>query len=568
MPMKLLRSLTPVALAALLFTGCGDRKPAVASNTFYCNILDGLNTLDPARIGARSPWWIGGQIFSGLVGLDSSLQPIPLLARSWSVSDDGLTWTFNLRSDAYFSDDPSFAGGRGRRVVAEDLRYSFERICTPETGSTGFWVFRGKVKGAEEFYKGRESKSSGAPEHVAGFRAVNDTTFQIELVEPFAPFLTMLSIPYCYVVPREAVEKYGTEFARHPVGAGAFHLVEWLPDQELRIARNPNYFERDASGNRLPYLDTVRFSFIKNSKTEFIEFQQGKLDMISSIDPEFDDVVLAPDGKSLSSQFKDYGFYTTPAMSVEYYGFMLDSTTQGGKGSPFAGNRYLRRALNYAIDRESIIRYVLKGRAIAGTHGPIPPGTPGYSGIEGFRFDRDLARRLLDSAGYPNGRGLGTITLQLGQNERTASVAEAVQEQLKAIGVNINLVQVDFPQHREMILSGKLPFWRASWIGDYPDAENFIALFYSPYAAPRGPNTTRMADPGVDSLYRAALDPRLPMAQRAALYREAERIVLDEAPWVLLYYSVIQRLTQPGIEGYVVDPLDRLVLTRVRKKKG
>src|SRR5262249_2726712 len=158
-------------------------------------------------------------------------------------------------------------------------------------------------------------------------------------------------------------------------------------------------------------------------------------------------------------------------------------------------------------------------------HGPIPPGTPGFSNVKGYTFDRELARRLLDSAGYPNGKGLGQITLQLGPSERTASVAEAVQDQLKTLGIDLKLVQVDFPQHREMILSGKLPFWRTSWIGDYPDAENFIALFYSQYAAPRGPNTTHFSSPRVDSLYRAALDPRLSTAERAPLYGEAERII-------------------------------------------
>jgi peptide/nickel transport system substrate-binding protein len=228
-------------------------------------------------------------------------------------------------------------------------------------------------------------------------------------------------------------------------------------------------------------------------------------------------------------------------------------------------NRHLRLALNHAIDREALVRYVLKGRGIAGTHGPVPPGTPGFSGIAGYHFDRDLARRHLDSAGYPGGKGLQSVTLQLGYNERTATVAEAVQEQLKAVGISIELRQVDFPQHREMIISGKLPFWRTSWMADYPDAENFLALFYGPYAAPRGPNTTHFTNASLDSHYRAALDPQLTIEQRSDIYRRAEQIVLDNAPWVILYYSIIQRLTQSWVHGYVVDPLDRLDLTRVRK---
>ncbi len=552
-----------VMLAGMLLASCGGKKQQ-SSNTFYYNESDGLNTLDPAKIGARAPWWIGGQIYLGLVGLDTALHATPQLASAWTVSDDGLRWRFTLRSDVNFADDPCFPGGRGRRVTAGDVRYSFERICDPKSGSTGFWVFRGKVKGADAFFDGRQS-GTGGPEHVEGFRVIDDSTFEIELTEPFAPFLSMLSIPYCWVVPHEAVERYGADFFRHPVGSGPFKLAEWTPDRRLILVRNPGYYERDASGNRLPYLDSVSIGFIKEAKTEFVEFKNGRLDAIASVDPALAVSVFDKTGTSLTKEFQKYRLHTSPALSVEYYGFMLDAGTPGGSGSVFTKNRYLRRALNYAIDREAIVRYVLQGRAISGTHGPVPPGAPGFSNVRGYGFDREMARRLLDSAGYPDGKGLPEITLQLGQNERTASVAEAVQEQLGAIGIRLKLRQVDFPQHREMIIAGKLPFWRTSWMGDYPDAENFVALFYSKYMSPRGPNTTHFSNARVDSLYRAALDPKLSADARAALYGEAERLVLDEAPWIILYYTIVQRLTQPGVSGYAVDPLDRLNLTYVRK---
>lgn len=562
--MKSFSSLTSVLLAILL-AACGSRGSR-SNSTFYYNESDGLNTLDPAKIGARAPWWIGGQIYLGLVDLDTALRPVPRLAKSWSVSEDGLRWTFNLRSDVSFADDPSFPNGKGRRLTAEDVRFSFERICDPKSGSTGFWVFRGKVKGADAFFDAREKQGApGNPEHVEGFHVVNDSTLQIDLVEPFAPFLTMLSIPYCWIVPHEAVTRYGADFFRHPVGAGAFRLAEWSPDQRLILVRNPHYYERDAAGKQLPYLDSVSVSFIKEAKTEFVEFRNGRLDAISSVDPALATSVFAKDGQSLTPEFSKYRLNTSPALSVEYYGFMLDAATPAGGSSVFVKSRYLRRALNYAIDREAIVRYVLQGRAIPGTHGPIPPGTPGFGNVQGYRFDRAMALRLLDSAGYPEGKGLPEITLQLGQNERTASVGEAVQEQLKSIGVNLKLRQVNFPQHREMIIDGKLPFWRTSWMGDYPDAENFMALFYTPYASPKGPNTTHFSNARVDSLYRAALDPKLSLDARSGLYARAEQIILDEAPWMILYYSIVQRLTQPNVQGYAVDPLDRLNLTYVRK---
>jgi ABC-type transport system substrate-binding protein len=554
-----------IAMLALGACGGGGDDVASSSSSFYYNDPDGLNTLDPARIGARSPWQIGGQIFVGLVGLDSALRPIPLVAKSWTVSPDGLRWTFNLRGDVFFADDASFPGGKGRRLTAEDVRYSFERILDPSTSSSGVWVFSGKVKGAAEHFESRRKDSSSAAGHVAGFQVIDDTTFVIELEKAFPPFLSILSMPYGYIVPREAVEKYGDEFFRHPVGAGAFRLAEWSPDQRIVLVRNERYFERDAKGAPLPYLDSVVVSFVKDIKTEFLEYKEGRLDAVGTIDPAFTEEVFGADATSLNQNFDGHHLHATPAMSVEYYGFLLDSTRPGAKGSPLAGNRQLRRAINYAIDRDAIVRYVLKGRAAVGVNGPIPPGTPGFSGVKGFTFDRELARRLLDSAGYPGGKGLPVLTLQMGHSERSASVAEALQDQLGAIGIRLELRQVNSPQHREMYLGGKLPFFRANWMADYPDAENFLSLFYSEYVPPAGNNTTGFRNARFDSLYRAALGPSMTIEQRSALYNEAERIILDQSPWVILYYSVIQRLTQPWISGYTVDPLDRLDLTRVRK---
>lgn len=568
MTVKLCRSLTLFLIAtlglALGVSSCGGDAPR-SGNVFYYNEQDGLTTLDPARIGARASGWIGAQIFSGLVTLDTALRPAPQLAKSWSVSDDGLRWTFHLRGDARFTDDPCFPNGKGRTVTAQDVRYSFERVCSPESKSTGAWVFRDKVKGAAAFIDAEPGKR---PEHIEGFRVVNDSTLEIELNQPFAPFLTLLSIPYAYVVPREAVEKYGEDFFRHPVGSGPFKLKEWNTDLLLTLERNPNYFERDPEGKQLPYLDGVQISFIKDINTEFVEFEQGNLDMVASIAPTRVDVILSEDGMRLKEGYQQFRYFRVPALSTEYYGFQLDSASEGGKASPMATNRYLRLALNYGIDREAIIKYVLKGQAMAGKHGPIPPGAPGFSGVEGYRYDRELAKRLLDSAGFPGGKGLPPILLQTGTNERTASVAEAVIEQLKAIGVTVTTKQVEFAQLREMYKSGKVPFWRASWIADYPDGENFMALFYSPFIEHQGPNATHYRNPAVDSLYRQALDPHLTTEQRAAIYSKSERIILDDAPWIILSYSILQRLSQPWIAGYTVDPLDRLVLTTVRKQQS
>lgn len=559
-----------IVVVALLATawlgGCGGGPAETSTRLFRYNEFEDLNSLDPARINNRAAWWVGNQIYVGLVTLDSTMNPVPQLARSWDVSEDGRSWRFHLRTDVRFADDPAFPQGKGRRITAEDVRYSFERICDPAATSTGFWVFRGKVAGAEEFFDARKRGSSDGPASVSGIRAVDDSTFELELVEPFAPMLPLLSIPYCYIVAREAVQKYGSEYLRHPVGGGPFRLAEWTQGQRVVLVRNANYYEKDETGTPLPYLDSVVVSFVKDKKSEFAEYEAGRLDAISTIDPTLLDRIFDKKG-SVKEGFARHGLHQVPSMSVEYYGFMLDTTTAGGTKSPFAVNGHLRRALNYAIDREALARFVLRGQGTPATNGPIPPGTPGFSGVAGYHLDRDRARRLLDSAGYPEGKGLPEITLQISEGARNLAVGQAIQDQLKAIGVTLRIAQVAPPQHREMVSTGKLPFWRANWMADYADGENFLVLFYSPYASPSGSNTTHFSDPRFDALYRKGLDPRLSRDERAAVYRQAERIVLDVAPWILLYHTKIQRLTQPGVTGYRVDPLDRLALATVRKTR-
>lgn len=559
--------------AALLFSflllSCGSANEKSESNTFFFNIVDPMKSLDPVQITQQSSWWIGEMVYAGLIGLDEKMQPIPKIARSWEVSPDGLVWTFHLRNDVRFGDDPCFPDGKGRIVTAADVRYSFERLCRPDV-SRGFWIMRGKVEGADAYYNSRKDSGKTPVDVISGLEAADDTTFRIRLSEPFPPFLYMMATPFCYIVPKEAVEKYGQDFSAHPVGAGPFRLATWKPNQELVLVRNGNYFERDEGGNALPYLDSVRVSFTGDPATVFAEFDNGNIDLVTTIDPAFAAKVLTDDGSDLSPEYQQGGYrlYALPAMSIDYYGFTLDTTLPGGKDSPFARNRYLRRAINYGIDRDRITKFVLKGLMIPAHNGPIPPSTPGFSGVKGYTYDPELARALLDSAGYPDGKGLPPFTLQLGNTPQTASVAEAVQEDLRKLGLEMVIKQVDFSTHLSTADEGKIPFWRTSWLADYPHAENFMANFYSPYFKPSGPNRARYNNPTVDSLYRAALKPGLTQQEWSAIYGQAERIVLDDAPWVFLYYSGIRHLTQPWIAGYSVDPLQRILLTRVRKGAG
>lgn len=571
---RLLRSFAPIKMNCSLKIGlvislcfvisCGGRVPSPVerTDTFCYNEPDGISSLDPAVAVNRGATWATSQIFNGLVTLDSTQTVAPCLARTWSVDPQGLEWTFTLRTDVWFHQNPCFGARMTRRVNAEDVRYSIERICDARTKSTGLWAFRTNIEGADEFHQATRKGTFG---HVRGLTVENDSTIRIRLTKPFAPFLAVLTMPYAFVIPKEGVEAYGTEFGRHPVGTGPFVFEKWTPDVELSLQRNPQYFKTDDNGQRLPYLKTVRVSFLRDPKNEFLEFTRGSYDFVSSVDGSFAPSIFEADGR-LRPPFDRFRVIRMAAQSVEYYGILMDTTFPSARAVPLAQSRLLRQALNYAIDRHRIVAYLLHGRGIPAQYGVLPPTMPGFSkSVRGYSYDPDHARRLLAKAGYPNGNGIPPLLLQLGNSQRTASVAEAIQEMWKEIGITVELRQVDFPQHLSMVRAGDLSLWRTSWIGDYPDAENFLALFISSNIAPNGPNTTRINRRDLDSLYAEALMPSHSSAERAILYQKMERIVIEEAPWVFLYYDVILRLTQPNIHGFHVDGSDRLELERVYK---
>lgn len=558
------RSLTLFALLVVL-SACTDTPEEGQGNTFYYNDADGVSTLDPAQMSYRAAIWAGSQLYNGLVQLDTSLHIVPALAHSWEVDSTGTQWTFHLRRDVYFHTDSCFGSAQTRPVQAADVKYSIERVGNAQTASRGLWVFSGKLLGFDEHY---EATKAGTPSNgIRGIAVLNDSTVQFTLVKPFAPFLSLLTMPYAYIVPHEAVEKYGKDFFRHPVGTGPFRLAQWQPELHLVLERNPNYWERDAEGKQLPYLQRVSVSFARDARTEFLEFKQGKLDFISSVDPSIASTVFTAEG-TLTPEYAQYHLLQAAAHSIDYYGILLDSTKQAAQTLPLATSKKLRQALNYAIDREKIVRYVLKGKGIPAHNGVLPPSMPGFSNsVQGYSYNPQKARQLLAEAGFPNGKNLPPLALYLGMNERTAAVAEAVQQQWKELGISLDIRPMDFPQLLQMVSKSELAFWRTSWIGDYPGPENFLALFYSPNSAPHGPNTTHSVRRDLDSLYEAALSPRLSDAERYALYNQMETIILGEAPWVFLYYNIQQRLAQPWVEGFPLDGADRLILKTVRKRQ-
>jgi peptide/nickel transport system substrate-binding protein len=557
--LRLRGSLVAAVLAAgAALAACGGPAQSAADErrVFRYNQPEALTSLDPAFTRNQANIWAVSQLYNGLLELDSTLQPAPALARRYEISPDGLTYTFWLRKGIRFHDSEVFARGKGRVVQAPDFVYSFKRLLDAKTASPGGWIFRGKVL---EDSKGNISDTC--------FVAANDSTLRIHLKEPFIPFLSILTMPYAFVVPQEAVEKYGKDFREHPVGTGPFRFKLWDTGNVLLLHKNPSYWRRDAQNRPLPYLDAVQISFIADRKTEFLTFLQGKLDFLSGIREGSRDLVMNTDGTVRADFQGRFTVQKAPYLNTEYLGFQLDSANLTGEQA--AQGRALRKplvrqALNYAINRPELVAYVLNHVGIPGNSGFVPAALPSFSPakVPGYTYDPQRARQLLAAAGYGPARPL---RLRLSTVAERKAVAEYLQKNWADVGVQ---VQIDINQaatQQELVDNGRAAFFSKSWLGDYPDAENYLSLFYSPNFSPGGPDKTHFKSPEYDALYNQARREQ-DAARRTALYQQMDRLIVAESPVVSLYYDEVIRLTQNNVRGLAPNPMNQLLLERVRKE--
>lgn len=538
-----------LAIFVLLLSGCGKKEST--EKIFRYNEPNNIESLDPITANNYPALHVLMNSSEGLMEYDKDAKLQPLIVRAYEISADGKTYTFHLRDDVFFHDDECFPGGKGRKVIAKDFKYCYERVCNPKTRTRGLWVYRDKVAGAEDF-----SKDPEKVKEIKGFVAVNDSTFVINLVNPFAPFLSILTMPYGYVYPKEAVDFYKENIGFHIVGTGPFKFVKWDYDKELVFERNKHYWAKDKESKQLPYLDGFVVNFIRSPETEFLDFQEGKLEYMK---PSVDVYSQIVDEHGKLNPKYNFDMIKQPYLNTVYLCTMLNPKMEGGKNNPLADNMKLRQALNYAIDREKIVKYILKGKGTPGIHGPLPRGMPGFSeDVAGYSYDKEKAVKLFEEAGYPGGKGLN-LKIVYHNDESQRELCEALQSQFKDIGVNLQIEEMLGASHRSAQNEGKLTFWRANWGADYYDPENYYALFYSKNETPIGPNTSHYKNPKVDSLYDLGL--RLTnFEDRMKVYREIDKIIFEDSPWMIVYYNQFIYLKQKHVKGMYVDGLGILNL--------
>lgn len=515
-----------------LFSFCSDKKNLDHLSIFKYNESAGINSLDPAFAKDQASVWATSQIFNGLVQLDSNLNVIPSVSKYWSVSSDLLVYEFLLRNDVVFHDHNLFKNNKGRLVTAYDFEYSFFRLLDNDIASPGRWVLS----------------------NVSDFYAKNDSTFIIKLKKPFPAFLGLLSMQYCSVVPKEVVEN--TDFNIDPIGTGPFKFQIWKKNEKLILRKNFNYFET-LNNKKLPFLDAVSITFLRDKQAGFLQFIMGNTDFLSGIDASYKDELLTKQGL-LNPKYKDIiNLNIKNYLNTEYLGFLFDDSLS------HIQHLKVRRAINYGFDRKKMLKYLRNNIGTAANAGFIPKGMPSFnSKVIGFNYNPVLAGNLINE--IKRELNIDRIEVKLSTTSSYLDLCEYIQNELSIIGIDI-LIDVNPPaSHRQMVATSKLSFFRGSWIADYPDAENYLSLFYSKNFSPNGPNYTHFKNSEFDNLYENSLF-QINDSIRFALYNKMDEIILDNAAIVPLYYDEVLRFTQKNIFGMSNNPANMLSLKYVNK---
>lgn len=531
-------------LLLITVMGCGgDKPPAETRRAFRYNQHNPITSLDPAFARTQNNIWAIDCLFNGLVQLDDSLHVKPCIASSWEILNHGLTYRFRLRDDVFFHDDAVFLpNGKGRKVVASDVVYSFERLLDDTWPKPGSWIFKGRIA-----------------DHLA-FEAEGDSVFILRLSAPFQPMLQILSMQYASIVPKEVCERWGRDFRRHPVGTGPFRFKIWAENQALVVLKNEHYFEKDAHGQPLPYLDAVKTTFIGDRKTAFLEFKKGNLDYFFGLESAYINELLTPSGELLPALAKTSYFLKNPYLNTEYLGIRISQNETEKSLNPLQ-IKQIRQALNYGFDRKLLLQTLRNNVGQAANSGFSPRGLPSFNAeaVKGFSYNPELASKLLAEAGFAGGQGLPSITLFC--NQEYLDVCTFISRQWEDLGIKTTLELIETALLREKMRQGQAPFFRASWIADYPDAESFLTCFYGKNTAP--PNYTHFQNKAFDHCYEQALQ-ETDDAKRYAYYQEMEKILVEECPVIFLFYDETAQFAHHRVQGLPRNAMNLLSLKKVK----
>lgn len=549
--------------------GASARESAFHTETKRIAGFDPAKAMDLPSIQAI------GKMYEGLVQyayLDRPYRVEPCLAEALpDISEDGTVYTFRIRKGIYFQDDLCFGrgtplAGRGRELTAEDFIYGIKRVADLKVGSPGYWAFRDRIVGLDDFRRRSGEGPTDYDVSVPGLEAPDRYTLRIRLIRPFPALLWILTMNFAYAVPREAVEYYGADFVSNPVGTGPYILKSHIHNYRLEFARNPKWREtgrvdsypstgefQDAAnglltdaGRHLPCLDRIVQYVITDASTQWLLFLSGEL-AVTAVTRDNWDAVVNPD-RTLTREMRLRGIEmnAVPALDTTYIGFNMEDPVVGK-------NRCLRQAMMAAFDRERWTRFQ-NGR-ITPASGPIPPAMRvSETNESAFPFDLANARSLMVRAGYPGGKDPGTgrrleLVLELGAGEpETREMAEVLSSFMAEIGIVLIPSFNNWPSFLKKLEQKRAQIFLMSWMADYPDPENFLQLFYGPNVTP-GANRCNYVNPDFDRLYAKAAT--LPEGcEKRGIYAQMDAMVKADCPWLFLHHSLSVTLRHPWLKNF------------------
>lgn len=552
-----MKSILLVFLSLILtLTSCGDKGKTFehSGGAFSYAISHEPTTLLARKVTDVYSASVIYQVLEGLTCLDpTSLEPQPSLAKSWKISDDGLTVTFEIKEGVYFHDND--ITGNDRELTPDDIVFSIELACKnvmgeePSSAYTG--IYKDLIEGAEDFYKGESDNISGLK--------VNGNQLIVKLIKSDASFLDKLASANASVVLREAVEA-GRE--TDLIGTGPFVFKQYRDNDdntEIILVKNDNYHLLDGEGNQLPYLDTLLFVVESKSLRQLEMFEEGRIQLIEGLPPSRITNMLEGRMEEFNSTPPKLMLKRKPLLATQYYEFNL-------LYEPFKDVR-VRKAINYAVDRNDIIRNVLNNQAhSAGEAGIVPPAAfSGYNSKEvqkhGYSFDPEKAQQLLAEAGYPNGEGFPTIDLKFNLGTIHSAVADQFAKHMKKyLNINVNIDGLSFEDKLESQRNAKGQLTRTSWYADYYSPETFLMNMYGKSVPdsetePSLLNLTRYKNEDFDRAFEmgtASTD----ITERYNYFVEAEKIMMDDAPIVVLWYEETIKVTYSKVRNLRLNEMN------------
>ena len=474
-------------------------------------------TLDPAQVFDTTSSDYVVELFGGLVTLDKGLKVVPDIAKAMpDVSSDGKTYTFHLRDDVVFS-------GSGRKVTAQDFKYSLERAADPKTDSPTADTYLGDIVGAKDMIQGKATS-------ISGIKVVDDSTLQIQIDAPKPYFLAKLTYPTAFVVDQKQLESDPKNWTRHPDGTGPFTLKEWNIGQDIVLVPNPKYHLG------VPQVKEVDYSLAGGST--MTEYQNGEVDLTGVSINDIDSV--RDKSNPLNREFHE-----APALSVGYIGFNTQK-------APFDDPK-VRQAFSESIDKDQLISVILKNEADKAT-AILPPSMPGFDkDIKGLPFDANAAKQLLQESKYAGKLPPIQLTLS-GQGGDVDPLTEAIIQMWKQnLGVDVTVQQEEAATFFSDAMQGKLQMFTEAWGADYPDPEDFLSLNF---LSDSEQNESKYNNPQVDQMLRQA-DTTLDNTKRMDLYHQAEQQIVNDAPWIPLTWDKDEFLVKPYVKGY--DPVGLVI---------